>query len=251
MIGRLLVALVVPTVLSGQDKPAKMTSFTADFGFVNASGNTNVTTLNVGEKFVANTADKRVIFSQLFGAVRSRAEGVTSAQNYRAQVRLDVGLDRRLYLFGLAGWDKNEPGGVRRRFEETIGIAYKAVALPNDELGLEAGLSLFQQRNTVASAGRITDDFAAGRAAAMYRRTFTKASFLTQQLELIPNFDNSDDFRLNSESALIALISGNIGLKLGYVVRYDNFPGLKPGSTTGQRLAKTDRFLTAGITASY
>lgn len=252
MIRRVLVALAVPTALAAQEKKAeKTTSVTADFGIVSASGNTSVTTFNLGEKFVANTVDKRVVLSQLFGAVRSRSDGVTNAENYRANLRLDYGLGGKLYLFGLTGWDRNAPGGVGRRFEETIGLAYKAVTLPNDELGVEVGLSLFQQRNIVAVGGSFADDFAAGRAAGMYKHALTKESFFTQQLELIPNFDNGDDFRLNSESAFIAPISTNIGLKLGYVIRYDNLPGLKPGSTTGQRLEKTDRFLTAGITASY
>lgn len=248
----LLVALVAPGVLAAQDAPPKTRSFTADFGFVNASGNTSVTTLNVGNKFVANTVDKRVIFTQLFNAVRSRADGATNAENFRGQLRLDYGIGGRLYLFGLTGWDRNVPGGVRRRFEETIGLAYKAITLPNDELGLEVGLSLFQQRNVVpVTAGNFDDNFKAGRAAGLYKHVFNKASFFTQALELIPNFDDGDDFRVNSESAFIAPISTNIGLKLGYVIRYDNLPGLKAGSTTGQRLEKTDRFLTAGITASY
>lgn len=243
--------VLLPVSMVAQDaKPEKTTAITADFGFVSASGNTSVTTLNLGEKFVSNTKDKRVIFTQLFGAIRSSADGTTNAENYRAQLRLDYQLSGRLYLFGLTGWDKNEPGGVNRRFEETLGLSYKAVTLPNDELGIEAGLSLFQQRNLTAVAGTFDDNFKAGRAAGLYKHMFSKASFFTQALELLPNFDNSDDFRLNSESAFIAPISTNIGLKLGYVLRYDNFPGFKPGSTT-QRFKKTDRFLTAGITASY
>jgi putative salt-induced outer membrane protein len=153
-------------------------------------------------------------------------------------------------LFGLTGWDKNVPGGVNRRFEETIGLSYKAVTLPNDELGLELGFSLFQQQNVTAVAGSLDDNFKAGRAAGLYKHIFSKASFFTQSFELLPNFDNSDDFRFNSESALIAPISTKIGVKLGYIVRFDNFPGFKPGSTT-ERFKKTDRFLTAGITVSY
>ena len=252
MIGRCFLAFAVPTTLMAQDAKVKTTSFTGDFGFVNASGNTSVTTLNIGDKFVVNTADKKVIFTQLFNAVRSEADGTKNAENYRGQLRLDYQLSGKLYLFGLTGWDRNVPGGVSRRFEETIGLAYKAVALPNDELGLEVGLSLFQQRNVVAIRPNVFDDnFKAGRLAGAYKHTFTKASFFTQLLELIPNFDDSDDFRLNSESAFIAPISTNIGLKLGYSVRYDNFPGLVAGSTTGQRLKKTDRFLTAGVTVSY
>lgn len=50
----------------------------------------------------------------------------------------------------------------------------------------------------------------------------------------------------------MAPISTRIGLKLGYVIRYDNLPGLRPDpNPNGARFKKADRFLTAGITISY
>ncbi len=253
--GAALSALLVVSVVSplvGQDKKEKTQAVNVDFGFVNASGNTSVTTLNLGNKYVTNTADKRVIFTQLFNAVRSQTDGEKQAENYRAQLRLDYGLGGKLYLFGLTGWDRNVFAGVSRRFEETIGLSYKAVALPNDDLTFEVGLSQFQQRNTIATAGKFDDNFTAGRLAGLYKRKLTDASFFTQGLELIPNFSTSDDWRLNSESALVAPISKAIGLKLGYTIRYDNLPGFRPApATAGSRFKKTDRFLTAGITISY
>lgn len=247
-----VVAGVTAAPVAAQAKP-DLTSFTADLGFVSAAGNTSVTTFNFGDKFQSQTADKRLIFAQMFTGVRSEADGVKNAENYRGQLRLDYGVGGRVYLFGLTGWDRNVPAGVSRRFEETIGLAVKVVTTARDELGLELGLSGFQQRNTRTSAGaNRQDNYTAGRAAGFYKHAFTKASFFLQNLELIPNFDNSTDFRLNSESAFVAPISTRIGLKLGYVIRYDNFPGLKPDpNPTGVRFKKADRYLTAGISISY
>lgn len=248
-----LFILVAASPALAQEKKEKTQALNVDLGFVNASGNTSVTTFNLGEKFVANTTNKRVIFAQLFNLVRSEADGEKNAENARAQLRLDYGLGGRLYLYGLTGWDRNRFAGVDRRFEETVGLSYKAVSLPNDDLTVEAGLSLFQQRNTVAGAdGSLDDNFAAGRLASMYKHKLSGASFFTQGVELIPNFSDSKDFRLNSETALVAPISTAVGLKLGYVVRYDNLPGLQPPpNTSGARLLKSDRFLTAGITITY
>ncbi len=239
--------------LAGQDKKEKTSSFTADFGFVSAAGNTSVTTFNLGDKFVVNTADKKVVFTQLFSAVRSEADGVKNAENYRGQLRLDYGVGKRFYLFGLTGWERNKPAGVARRFEETIGLAFKAVSEPQDELNFEFGFSMFQQRNTEALNGQPLDDnFKAGRLAAAYKHLFSASTILTQQLELIPNFDDQDDFRLNSESALVAPISTHVAVKLGYVIRFDNLPGFLPAPNPAlTRFKKTDRFLTAGLTISY
>lgn len=248
--GWFVLAVVWPA--AAQEKKEKTQTLNVDLGFVNASGNTSVTTLNLGDKFVVTSQDKRVIFSQTFNAVRSQTDGTKNAENYRAQLRLDYGLGGKFYLFGITGWDRNVFAGIARRFEETVGLSYKALALPNDDLTFEFGLSLFQQRNTIATLGSFDDNFTAGRLAGMYKRKLTGTSFLTQALEFIPNFTDSEDFRLNSESALVAPISTKVGLKLGYSVRYDNLPGLRPApAPTGARFKKTDRFLTAGISISY
>jgi putative salt-induced outer membrane protein len=247
-----LAAVVFPASLPAQAAPAKNTAFSADLGFVSTAGNTSVTTLNLGDKLVIQSTGQRVIFTQTLGIVYGETAGEKSVENYRAQVRLDYGLNGGVYLFGLTGWDRNVFGGISRRFEETVGVAWKAVRLPNDELTVEAGLSLFQQRNVVAVSGEVDDNFTAGRLGGLYKHKFTAAAFLTQGIELIPNFDDGDDWRLNSESAVVAPISTNIGVKLGYVIRYDNLPGLQPPpNPTAQRLKKTDRFFTAGLTVSY
>jgi len=245
---------IVPTaVATAQQKPVKTTALTADLGFVNAAGNSSVTTFNIGDKFVAQTKDKRLVFTQTFAAVYGRTDGEESAENYRAHLRLEHHLTDGLFVFGLTGWDRNIFAGIERRFEETVGLSWKPFSLPQDELALEGGLSLFQQRNTVADPpGTYDNHYKAGRIGAAYKHTFSKAAFASQSVDFIPNFDDATDWRLNTESSLVAPISTAIGLKLSYVVRYDNLPSLKPDPNPNlDRFAKTDRFFTAGITISY
>jgi len=235
-----------------QTSGGKATSLTVDLGLVNAAGNSEVSTFNVADKFVARTPGKGMVFTQTLKIVYGRSDGEKNAENYRAQVRADLELSPHLSLFGLGGWDRNTFGGIARRFEETIGLAFQAIHLPNDELSIEAGLSAFQQRNTVADAGVFDDNFKAGRAGLAYKHVFNSATFISQSLEFFPNFDDATDWRLDSESTLVAPISTHIGVKLGYVVRFDNLPGLVANPTVpGERLKKTDRFLTAGLTVSY
>lgn len=114
-----LLGVVAVAPLLAQEQPVKTRSFSADFGFVSAAGNTNVKTLNFGDRLVLNTADKKLIFTQTFNAVRSEADGNRTAENYRTQVRLDRGLGHRFYLFLLGGWERNvRPawrGGLKKR----------------------------------------------------------------------------------------------------------------------------------------
>jgi putative salt-induced outer membrane protein YdiY len=48
---------------------------------------------------------------------------------------------------------------------------------------------------------------------------------------------------VNTETGLVAPISSHIGLKLSYVIRFDNQP--EPG------FKKTDRLLTSGVQVTY
>jgi len=239
------------SALRAQDRPRRI-QFTGDVGLVSASGNSSVTTVNVGDKVLIQTADKKRIFTQTFALVYGRSEGEVNASNWRAGTRLDYGLSARLYLFGQLGLDRNRFAGIDRRFEEGAGLAWRVVADAQDLLGLEGGLSLFQQRNTSASDGGLDDNFTAARAALAYKHDFSKTAFLSQNLEFLPNLNDTDDWRLNSESALVSPISQNVVLKVSYVIRYDHLPPLRPPpNPLGERFKQTDRLFTAGVQVTF
>ncbi|MGH7562711.1 MAG: DUF481 domain-containing protein [Gemmatimonadales bacterium] len=217
----------------------KTLEITADLGFVNTAGNSDVTTFNVGDKLIFRTRDKRNILTQHFALVYGRSEGETVASNWRASGRYERGLNDRLYLYGILGMDRDRLAGISRRFEEGAGVSWKAFALPRSELGFEFGLSLIQQR----SLAGIDDNFTAGRLSGAFRHKFTETASFTQAVEFLPNLETSDDYRLNSETAVVAALSRRLSFKVGYVIRFDNLP--EPG------FEKTDRLLTTGLQVAY
>lgn len=235
---------LVPAAAVGQDaKPPKSVQLTGDLGFVNTAGNSEVTTINIGDKLVLQSANKRHIFTQLFGLVYGRSEGETIASNWRVSGRYENGLGKRLYLYAMVGAERNRFAGIQRRFEEGPGITYKLLVAPKDNLDIEGGVSAVQQRFTSGPA----DNFAAGRVAAIYRHLFTSKAFFSQAVEFLPNLEDGEDYRLNTETAFVAPISANFGLKASYVIRYDNTPLVTPTRI----YRKTDRLLTTGIQVTY
>ena len=68
-------------------------------------------------------------------------------------------------------------------------------------------------------------------------------TYFQQIVEFIPNFEVSDDYRLNSETALVAPLSSNFAIKVGYLVRYRGLPpdGVK----------KTDTVFRTGLQVTY
>ena len=204
-----------------------------DLGFVNASGNTDVTTLNAGEHLSYVTGPWT--FAHELIAIEGRSHGAETAAQYSSNLRVDRAFSPRFGAYALAGWYRNPFAGMGRRFGEGLGLTAKIVAQPRDVLSGEAGISFVQERNTAF----VTNSFSAGRGALLYKHSFTGAANLQQALELLEDLKHSDDQRLNSETSLTAPLSRRISLKAAYLIRFQNLP--EPG------FKKTDRVFTTGV----
>lgn len=218
--------------------PADTITVKADVGFVNTSGNTAVTSVNAGNsvELVAGGWGVRQEFSMLYGCT----DGETSASQYRAALRGDRALATRLGLFLLTEFDRNTFAGVSSRYAQSAGLAIGLVAAAHDQLDLELGGGYTWQQAVGSAPDRA---YAAGRAAARYRRALGDRAEFTQSVEFLPNFEDGDDRRLNTETTLSAPLATGIAMKASYQVRYDGRP--EPGFRT------TDRVLTTGIQVTF
>ena len=208
-------------------------------GFVNVAGNTQFTTLSGDERLEYITLDSLWRFGQSFAAVYGRNEDSTTASSFRLDGRADRTLGSRISAFAGAAWERNRFAGIARRFEEIVGLAYQLLALERDELRLEGGAAFNQQR----SISGVSDNFVAARAAGSYKHLFNETAYFLQLAEFLPNLDDGNDLRINTESALVAPLSSAIALKLSYAIRFDNLP--EPG------FEKADRIFTSGIQVTF
>jgi putative salt-induced outer membrane protein len=238
----LLLAAAIATPLAAQDPapvaiPVRVTKITADLGYVSTSGNTQVTTMNVGEKLTHERG--RLLFQQGFALVYGKQRDTVNANSIRANGRIDYKIDQTFAFFFGASFDRNTFAGISQRFEEQIGLAARILAAPFDTIRVEGGASITQQLGT----DDVQRNFPAARAAFAWRHAFTPGSYFQQNVEFIPNMRDGEDYRLNSESSLVAPISARIGLKLSQVARFDNMP--EPG------FKDTDLLFTAGLQITF
>lgn len=237
----MLHAQVAPTeralTIGTEPAEAPATSFTTDFGYVSTTGNTQVSTINVAERLVHSRGFWR--FEQVLGIIYGEADGEENANLLRAGLGAEYALRPWVALATGAAFDRNRFAGISRRTEEYLGLVFRVLQAANDTLRIETGASLTQQ----LGVDGVRNDFPAARAAAWYKRTFGPAAFFLQTLEVIPNIDVTEDYRINSESALVAPLSSRLALKLGYLIRYDNLPEV--GFQT------TDRIFTSGLQVSF
>lgn len=226
------VSAQAPAVFSPAPQKKPFTLQT-DFGLVNTAGNTSTTTFNAGDAMAFTSG--RWSVGQTFAVVYGRTDGKRSAENYVAALRGDYRFRDGFGTYLGGRWSRDRFAGVARRFEEGLGLTFRAVASQETELAIEAGASLNQQWNTDGTRDR----FASGRGALRYKRMLNKAAYFKQLAEILPNLIEGNDVRVNTESALVAPISSRVALKASYVVKFDNEP--QPGFET------TDRYLTSGL----
>lgn len=224
-------ALCAAAPLAAQD--TAKTTLTLDFGLVNATGNSEFTSMNVGEKLTWTKG--RWGLAQTGKVLFGETDDVRTAESYDFNVRGDRGLSARVGVFAFVAYYRDPFAGLASRWSGGPGIGVGLVRAARDTLNLEGALTEQSERTTAA----IDRSFAATQAAARYKHTFANNASFSQTLEWLANLKTSDDYRLNSETALVAPLSSKIGLRLSYVIRFDNLP--EP------TFKKTDKILTTGI----
>ncbi len=225
--------VVLAAVLLQAPAPPPPVQLTLDLGFVNSSGNSDVTTFNLGQRLAYTTGVW--VFVETAKALYGETDGSATAEAYEATLRGDYVFKERVSAFGLLTYNRNPFAGLASRYSEGVGVAWRAIRAPRDSLRLETLLSMNQER----SMADVETSFGAFRAALGYKHMFGAAAFLTQILESIVSLEDSEDLRVNSETALTAPISRQIALKASYIVRYDRQP--EPG------FEDTDRIFTTGV----
>ena len=239
LVASALVALCASAVVAqAQDAaPAVVTKITADLGYVQTSGNTQVTTMNLGEKFTQQRG--RWLVQQGFAMVYGKQRDSVSTNSLRTSLRGDYKIDKIFALFIGTGFDRDKFAGIARRFEEQLGVQARILASGSDTVRVEGGGSFTQQVGTDG----MQRNFPSARAAGTWRHDFTKTAYFQQNVEFVPNLKETEDWRVNSESSVVAPLSARIGLKLADVVRFDNLP--EPGFTD------TDKLFTTGIQITF
>ncbi|MCC7055549.1 MAG: DUF481 domain-containing protein [Gemmatimonadaceae bacterium] len=239
-----LVTVAAGTVMAQEPAKKPPYEFVADFSLAASQGNQEVNTVSLGQRY--SYAFPTWKFSQTASAVRGTANGVRNAELYQAGARGDYNLTKKLTAYVATTGLRNTPAGLNSQFNESFGLGYKFVDTDIDKLQMSLGLGGLQR--SFVGTNPSTSDFV-GNVDGMYRHMFSKVSYFEQVAGFTPNFSTTDAWQLTTKSSLVAPLSARIGIKVGYLVNYNNAPPLKPAST--QRFKKFDGLLTTGVQFTY
>jgi len=237
-----LASLAAPSRSQEVKKPPP-TELTADLGLVDVAGNTSTSTVSTNQRYIRRLRTWE--FKQDIGVVYGKTGGIESSNSVRVGLRSDYDLASHFALYGLTAFDRNPYAGIRSRFAEGAGGVWKVLATDKDQFNVEGGYQYTQQKNLVGP----DHNFPALRLASSWKHSISKAASFFQGVEYLPDLQDSKDYRVNSETNVIAPLSAHTAMKFSYVVRFANEPPLNASGTAFLR--KTDRILSAGIQVAY
>lgn len=224
---------------SGYGEEKKKWSDQAELSFVNTGGNTDVTSL-AGKNLLKHAFSEDVVGSWEIAALYGKTEGVKTAERYATEFRLDYTYTEQIYLAGIGGWFKDEFAGIESSYYLGPAIGYKYLTGPQHFLAGEVGLYYV----TEDYINNTNSDYPQGRLFGLYEYAFTEKNKFSQSLEFLYDFEDSDNYRINSETALISALSGYFSLKASYVIRYNNEP-------VPSTLDDTDTILAVALVANF
>lgn len=230
-------AVALATPVRAQTAAASATHWQADVGYVSATGNTDVTTMSAGNKITRTV--RAWTFTQTGGYIYGRTKGSESANQLRLGLRADASFNSAVGAFLAAAYERNVYAGFNNRIDYLLGIQWRAVRSKTDSLTVDGGGVITQQEKT----NGLREHNPAARTAINYKHLFDGKASLQHLAEVIPDVKAGQQYRYNSETALVAPLSEHMSMKLRYQTRFNSAPPTGFGTT--------DRIFTAGLQFSY
>jgi putative salt-induced outer membrane protein len=152
---------------------------------------------------------------------RNEDNGVLTAERYMLSGRAVRALSERWELFGSLAGEKDPFAGYDLQVLVGVGATYRMLTGPRHHLSFDGGLS-YTDENRIDPNPDVS--FLGAILGLNYEWKITDGSSLTQVLVFLPNFDDTEDWRLRSETGLTAAVNSWLALRLAYEIRYRNEP---------------------------
>ena len=191
----------------------------AELSYVQTSGNSKTTTLSAKNLF--NYDWQKAALELTAGGLGTKSGTSVTAEQYNASEKVSWKLTGKNYTFEKAAWEKNRFAGFKDRWDLGLGVGRHILESADNQLFAEVGGGyIFEDR----MPGAENKSFGTYRGYAKYIRTLSPTANASQDLEYLGNLKESDGYRMNAETALVASISTHFSLKASHVWKYANSP---------------------------
>lgn len=234
-----LILSMVAGLAYAEDAADRKWSNETGFSYVQTTGNTEILTLAL-ENVLGYTFSEKLEGVWNLRALNGETDGERTAERYFTDLRLDYLFSERLYGYVAGSWLSDEFAGFDARYALGPGVGYRMLVGPKHFLLAEVGLNYAHEDYVAADSA----EFAEGRAFGEYEYAFTERNRLTLNSEFLQDFDDSDNYKLNTTAALTSALNDILSLKVAYEVRYQNRP-------VPAELEKTDTVFGAAVVVVF
>jgi putative salt-induced outer membrane protein len=214
----LLAVLLAVPVLGAEEPPKPPWSGSLGLSFLSTTGNSQTQSLgfDLGVKRIPDPWGLEIVGKYL----HSSKDGTTDAERSLLSVRAMRSLNERWSVFGGISVERDTFAGIDLRAFVEGGATYKLLTGPVHELAFDGGLTWTRENQTTG-----TDrSFLGGILGLAYQWKLSGTASLTERLRFYPDFDQTSAWRVTSETALKAALTGHLALQFGYDFRYSNEP---------------------------
>ena len=223
-----------PAAAPAPPEPPPRLDASAQFTFLDTSGNASSQSLGAGGDVVWRPAPWTYTAKAIFAQAES--EGELSARSFAGLFRASRALDERLSIYGQYDFLRDVFAGVEHRHVVEGGASYLAVDAAPHRLRFDGGLGyLYEER-----PDDHFDSFTLTLAAA-YRLAFSETSQLTYEPRFLLPLADTSAWKFDQGVALTAALNSIFSLKLSHTLRYSAAPP--------EGFEKTDRILAISVVA--
>lgn len=238
--GRLGIAVLSTccVVSAAAQEPPPPWSGEGGLSYLRTSGNSETSTFGATLKLFHQDGPWKIGVSG--GYLRSSDTDVKTAERTEGLLRAERGFGERVAAYGQFSYLRNQFAGIDGTETLESGGLYKLAVGPKHFLSASAALAYTWEQRLAPAADR---DFAGGRLGLAYKWQISPSADLSEDLDYLQSFQDSNDGRLTSKTALTAAINQVFAIKLGDALFFYNSP--VPGKK------KTDNTIFASIVARW
>lgn len=231
----LILIFLLPFPLFAAEGEDSSWSDEAELSYVSTGGNSDTQTV-AAKNLLKNKYSESFSSQWKVGMLETRTDDKKTAENYMTELRGDYKLSEHSYMAVITGWMRDEFAGIENRYYIGPALGYSFLTGPKHILKSEAGVDYVKEEYIDGSE----DDFLRGRIFAEYNYHFSEKNKFLQSVEYLRDLEDSENYNVNTETALIASLNSNLSLKTSYLVKYDNAP-------VPETLKRTDTIFTVTL----
>ena len=189
-----------------------------DFSYLATAGNSEAKTFGLATRWARQPTPWGAELEAL--ANRAESGGAKTAERIFGGVRSKRAVGDRYELFAGLSYERDQFAGFDSRVVLETGGLQRVLTGPVHELNFDLGLT-WTREEPVTGPG---SDYVGGIAGARYAWKINNSATFRERLVLYPDFEDSSDWRLRSETSLETALASSWALRVSYLLTRDNVP---------------------------